>query len=318
VIVTGKGGVGKSTVAAALALIAARRGKRAIVAEVAARADVSRTLAGAAGGAFIERVLDHGVSHISIDPQGALEEYLRDQLPNRALAELLSSSRMFGLFAAATPGMRELLSIGKVWELAQPDRRTPGAEPYDLVILDAPATGHGVAIIEAPRTFADAVSVGPVARQGRIIHAMLSDPSCTGVVAVARPQELAVTETLALRVALRDRMGLGVDAVVVNGMEPDRFGGSDVVALREAIAGAVAVGSPSAPGHAAGPAQASAAASASALRAHGRARAQRNQVARLRRGLGGEPVACLPFVFAASLEAEAVRRLSVELERRLP
>ena len=297
-IVTGKGGVGKSTVAAALALIAARQGKRAIVAEVAARDDVSQTLAGArtGGGAFTERVLDHGVSHISIDPQGALEEYLRDQLPHRALAELLSSSRMFGLFAAATPGMRELLSIGKVWELAQPERRTPGAEPYDLVILDAPATGHGVAVIEAPRTFAEAVSVGPVARQGRIIHAMLSDDTSTGVVAVARPQELAVTETLALREALRTRMGLGFDAVVVNGLEPDRFDAADVTAL--------------------GSAQGSAA--AFALRAHTRARAQRSQLARLRRGLADEPVANLPFLFTPALDASAVERLSADLERRLP
>lgn len=266
---------------------------------MAARDDVSRTLAGSDGdGAFVERVLDHGVSHISIDPQGALEEYLRDQLPHRALAELLSSSKMFGLFAAATPGMRELLSIGKVWELAQPQRRTPGAEPYDLVILDAPATGHGVAIIEAPRTFAEAVSVGPVARQGRIIHAMLSDPTCTGVLAVAQPQELAVTETLALRDALRERMGLPVGAVVVNGIEPDRFDATDVAVLRRAATGA----------HAA----------ATALRAHGRARSQRNQLARLRRGLAGEPIACLPFVFAPALDADAVERLSLELERRLP
>ena len=290
--------MGKSTVAAALAMVAARRGKRAIVAEVAARDDVSRTLAGSAEGAFVERVVDHGVHHISIDPQAALEEYLRDQLPHRALAELLSSSRMFVLFAAATPGMRELLSIGKVWELAQPERRTPGAEPYDLVILDAPATGHGVALIEAPRTFAEAVSAGPVARQGRIIHAMLSDQSSTGVVAVARPQELAVTETLALREALSDRMGLAVDAVVINGMEPDRFAADDVKALR------AAAGAPRA--------------ARSALRAHDRARAQRNQFARLRRGLAGEPLASLPFVFTPALDADAVRRLSVELERRLP
>jgi len=297
-IVTGKGGVGKSTVAAALALIAARQGKRAIVAEVAARDDVSQTLAGtrAGGGAFTERVLDHGVSHISIDPQGALEEYLRDQLPHRAMAELLSSSRMFGLFAAATPGMRELLSIGKVWELAQPERRTPGGEPYDLVILDAPATGHGVAVIEAPRTFAEAVSVGPVARQGRIIHGMLSDDTSTGVVAVARPQELAVTETLALRDALRSRMGLGFDAVVVNGLEPDRFDAADVTALGSARGCAAAF----------------------ALRAHTRAHAQRSQLARLRRGLADEPVANLPFLFTPALDASAVQRLSADLERRLP
>ena len=83
-----------------------------------------------------------------------MEEYLADQLPVRALADLLVSSRAFTYLAAATPGMRELLTAGKVWELAQDRRRTPGAQPYDLVVVDAPATGHGVAVLAAPRTFA--------------------------------------------------------------------------------------------------------------------------------------------------------------------
>ncbi len=90
-----------------------------------------------------------------------MEEYLLDQLPVRPLAERLASSRTFGYLAAATPGLSELLAMGKVWELAQPQRRTPGSEPYDLVIVDAHATGHGVALLQAPRTFAAAASVGP-------------------------------------------------------------------------------------------------------------------------------------------------------------
>src|SRR3954451_840039 len=95
VVVTGKGGVGKSTVAAALALAAARDGRRVIVAEVAARDDVSRALAADGGGVFVERAVGDGLHHISIDPESALEEYLRDQLP-RGVAEVLASSRMFG------------------------------------------------------------------------------------------------------------------------------------------------------------------------------------------------------------------------------
>ena len=183
VVVTGKGGVGKSTVAAALGLAAARRGLRTIIAEVARRDDVSRVLGGTG---VHEDELAPGLHHISIDPEEAMEEYLVDQLPTRALADVLLSSRGFSYFAAATPGLRELLTVGKVWELAQEDRRTPGAAPYDLVILDAPATGHGVAVLSAPRTFADAALMGRIARQGRIIDAMLSDPAQTGVVAVAR------------------------------------------------------------------------------------------------------------------------------------
>src|SRR3954454_2698329 len=134
-VVTGKGGVGKSTVAAALGMAAAARGLRTIVAEVAARDDISRALAGGGGAVptFVETELGAGLHHISIDPESALEEYVKDQLP-RGVADVLAASRMFSSPVAATPGLRELLTVGKVWELAQPGRRTPGAHPYDLVI----------------------------------------------------------------------------------------------------------------------------------------------------------------------------------------
>src|SRR3954454_4177918 len=112
IVVTGKGGVGKSTVAAALGVAAAARGLRTIVAEVAARDDVSRALAGSSSGVFVERAVGDGLHHISIDPESALEEYLRAQL-RRGVAELVGSSRMFGYLAAATPGFRELLTVGK-------------------------------------------------------------------------------------------------------------------------------------------------------------------------------------------------------------
>jgi len=266
-VVTGKGGVGKSTVAAALGLLAARDGRRVVVAEVARRSDVAGRF-GVPTGSFAEVELAPGLFHVSVDPQLALEEYLRDQLP-AALAELLAASRMFALLAAATPGFRELLTVGKLWELAQPDRRTPGAEPFDLVVVDAPATGHGVAVLSAPRTFADAARGGPIARQGRLIHGTLSDPALTGVVAVARAEELAVAETVALQRALRERLAVELDAVVVNALEPDRFAPREGARL-EAHAGLPGV--------------------AVALAAHRRAGRQRAQLARLRRGTGLRPV----------------------------
>jgi anion-transporting ArsA/GET3 family ATPase len=293
-VVTGKGGVGKSTVAAALGLAAAGRGLRTIVAEVAARDDVSRALAGGEAGAdegFVERAVADGLHHISIDPESALEEYLRDQLP-RGLSDVLASSRMFSYLAAATPGLRELLTVGKVWELAQTDRRTPGSDPYDLVILDAPATGHGVAVLTAPSAFAEAARVGPVARQGRTIHAMLSDPQRTGIVAVARPEEMPVNETLGLRDTLRDALGQPLAAVVVNGMLPQRFSAAQAATLAEA-----------APEPA-----------IRAARAHaGRARAHRAQLARLRRGLPDVPVRTLPFLFTPAVGPDETARLAREL-----
>jgi anion-transporting ArsA/GET3 family ATPase len=287
VVVTGKGGVGKTTVAAALGLVAARRGMRTIVAEVQRRDDVSRALGGEG---IQEEELAPGLHHVSIDPELAMELYLTDQLP-AALAEVLASSRTFSYLAAATPGMRELLTVGKVWELAQEDRRTPGAEPYDLVVLDAPATGHGVAVLSAPRTFAQVARMGRIARQGRTIDAMVSDPARTGVVAVARPEEMPVNETLALQDALRDEVGLDVGLVLANGMLPRRFSAADARALDAAD------DSPEV---------------RAARHAHARAAAQRSQLERLRRGARAR-VATLPFVF----DGDRLARLARELERVL-
>ena len=208
-VVTGKGGVGKSTVAAALGLAAAARGRRTIVAEVAARDDVTRALGRR------RRRRDRrarrsapALHHISIDPESALEEYLARPAAARRWPTCWRLSRMFAYLAAATPGLRELLTVGKVWELAQPDRRTPGAQPYDLVILDAPATGHGVAVLDrAAGRSPSAARMGPSRARARIIHEMLADPEQTAIVAVATAEEMPVNETLALRDALRDELG---------------------------------------------------------------------------------------------------------------
>jgi len=276
-------------VAGALGLVAAGRGLRTIVAEVARRDDVSRALGGEG---MHEEELAPGLHHLSIDPEHAMELYLADQLPP-ALADLLASSRAFSYLAAATPGMRELLTVGKVWELAQDDRRAPGAEPYDLVVLDAPATGHGVAVLSAPRTFAQTARVGRIARQGRTIDAMVSDPERTGVVAVARPEEMPVNETLALQDALREEVGLEVGLVVCNAMLAQRFAAADVRALASAPDGPEV---------------------RAARHAQARAQAQRSQLQRLRRGARA-PVATLPFLLDE--DGQKLARLARELERAL-
>jgi anion-transporting ArsA/GET3 family ATPase len=266
-------------VAAAIGAMAAARGRRVVVAEVHRRADVEHA------------VLAAGADHVSIDPQEAMEEYLADQLP-RPLAELLKSSRSFAYLAAATPGMTELLTAGKLWELAQDERRTPGAEPYDLVVADAPATGHGLALLQAPRTFAGAAKVGPIARQGAIIDAMLSDPAQTAVVAVTTAEEMPVNETLTLCGGLRESMGYDPALVVVNGVRPDRFTNAEVETLAAAGDAHPAL--------------------AAALSLHATAREQRAQAARLRRRLA-QGVASVSLPFEA--HGPDVVRLARRLER---
>jgi len=292
-VVTGKGGVGKSTVAAALGLAASRRGLRTIVVEVSAREDISRALAANTTGVYTELAVSNGLHHISIDPQRAMEEYLRERLPMGVLAALLSRSRLFTALTAATPGMRELLTIGKVWELAQSERRTPGAKPYDLVVLDAPATGQGLAMLQAPRTFASVARVGPVANQGRAVASFLADPLRTAVLAVSTAEEMPVSETLQLRSQLREELGRDLVLVVVNAVVPHRFTDGHRRALRAAP--------PSPAQHA-------------ALFLANWARYQRAQIARLQRGLQGVALVKLPFMFQSALDPAALELLSRELE----
>jgi hypothetical protein len=300
--VAGKGGVGRTTVAASLGLLAARRGKRTIVVEVAKQERVSRSFRHAGAG-YAETELAPNLYGISIDPDKSLEEFLVDQVGSKRLAGLLFNNRIFEYFAAATPGMRELVTIAKVWELALLERRRRGDAPYDLVILDGPPTGQGLGMLKTPQTFADVARVGPIRRKALMIDGFLRDPAQTGVVAVALPEEMPVNETLEFRTKLRDQMGYDVGLVVMNAMLPERFGGEDAAAIEAVNGGA---GDPTV-----------AAALRTALSQHHRSRAQRAQLRRLRKGRDGAPVLTLPFLFDTDLDIDDWEGLSGELERRL-
>ena len=308
--VTGKGGVGKSTVAIALGLLAARRGLRTIVAELASQERMQGLFlddvppSGAAdrlkkAPPFREMKLAPGLFTISIDPQQAMEEYLR--VKAGAFGQVLGSSRLFQAFAMATPGMRELLSIGKVWELAQLNRRTRGGLPYDLVIVDAPATGHGVGLLRTPRTFAEIARVGPIAHQGRTIADTIADPEFTGVIAVATPEEMPVNETMTLADELA-RDALLLDLVIVNALYPARFEAEEISELHDALT------------------RTRSALARSALRAalseHARAATQREQRDRLRDRVDGRLVE-LPYLFADHVGLPELEALSGALEAAL-
>jgi anion-transporting ArsA/GET3 family ATPase len=298
VFVTGKGGVGRSTVATALGLLAARRGLRTIVAELAGQERVQRAFERPVG-QFKEAELAPGLFTISIDPQRAMEEYLR--LKAGPLGSALGSSRLFQTFAMATPGMRELLSVGKLWELAQPRRRTSGSEPYDLVVVDAPATGHGVGMLRTPRTFAEIARVGPIAQLGEAIAATLQDPAQTALVAVCTLEEMAVNETLALEREAQ-ASGLRLAAAIVNARYPQRFAAAEAQQLAELAAD-------SAPPTARGALRA-------ALSAHARTQAQGAQAARLARDLRA-PLLELPYLFAEHLGRGELEQLADALEQAL-
>ena len=298
IFVTGKGGVGKSTVATALGLLAARRGLRTIVAELASQNRIRQTFEHE-GDTFEEVKLAERLYTISIDPQYAMEEYLK--VKTGAVGQALGSSRLFGAFAMATPGMRELLSVGKAWELAQHERRTSGADAYDLVIVDSPAAGHGVGVLRTPRTFAEIARVGPIAHQGRRIAATIADHDFTAVVAVATAEEMPVNETIWLRdQLLADELRL--DAVIVNARYPARFSVADTEQLRAARGRA---GSPLA-----------GAALGAALSEQARSAAQEEQLRRLHDGLG-MPLIELPYLFAEQIGPHQLELLADALDAGL-
>jgi anion-transporting ArsA/GET3 family ATPase len=299
VIVTGKGGVGRTTVAAALGLAAAREGKRVMVAEVAQQERMSRAFR-REGVGYSETELAENFYAMSVDPQRALDEYLGQQIPG-PLSGALLHNRIFEYFVAAAPGVRELTTVGKVWELAQLDRKYGSGARYDLVILDAPASGHGLALLRAPRTFGEIARVGPIRRRADGIDEFLRDPERTGVVSVALPQEMPVNETIEFREKLHDEMGMETDAIVVNQLLPERFTADDFERI-ESVNG----------GHGSDEV-------ASALRAalseHRRAKSQRAQLRRLKKEAGD--VTTLPFIWEPELTLDDLNGLADELEKKL-
>jgi anion-transporting ArsA/GET3 family ATPase len=295
--ITGKGGVGKTTLSAALGLVAAERGLRTIVVELGDQARLPAMFGVTAPQTGAETMLGRGLWSISIDPDQALLEWLQ-QLGGRVSGRVLASSSTFQYFAAAAPGAKELISMVKIWELTQGRRWQRRAGGYDLVVIDAPATGHALGLLHSPQTFGAIARVGPIAGQSQRVRELLQDPARSGYVAVALPTDMAVTETIELEEGLQSRIGRTLDAVLLNGILPSRFSAAELESV-EALNGS----------------EIGRSAAIAARAAHDRARFQHNQLARLRRR--SFEVLGVPFLFAPEVALPAIERIAAQLGRRL-
>jgi anion-transporting ArsA/GET3 family ATPase len=217
--VTGKGGVGKSTVAAALALLGSQHGRRTLACEVDAKGDLADFFETSRPG-FEARRLAPDLWHMAMDTEASLREYLHLQLHLPSMARLGPLARVFDFVATAAPGVREILTVGKIgWEVKE--------NHYDLVVVDAAATGHIVGQLTAPQAINDLVHVGQIREQTGWLADLLADRATTGLVIVTTPEEMPVNETIELVNRVRDDTRVDVAAVVVNRVLPELFSGVD-------------------------------------------------------------------------------------------
>jgi len=229
-IVTGKGGTGKSTVAAALALAASRTGRTTCLVEVEGRQTMSR-LFSTQPWDFTEREFRPGLHGLSIDPEASLAEYLDLFYGAKRISKLVVGSTAVEFATTAAPGIKDVLLIGKVKEMER-RRRPDGRFTYDLIVLDAPPTGRIVNFLKAPEATTEIVNVGPIRQQAQTVVDMLTDAQRTHVHLVALYEELPVTETVDGAAALR-RLGVALGPVIVNRVLPERFDEAAAKALSD-------------------------------------------------------------------------------------
>lgn len=214
----GKGGVGKTTVAAAFSLAAAQQGKKTLLIEIGDNNRAARllNLAPQEQAESTLREVSSTLSLLSTNGSVALEEYLSLIIPVKRLVRMLVESRPYQYFVAAAPGLKELLTIGKIWYEERKRDAATQQPRWDLLVVDLPATGHGLQYLNMPCAARDTFREGLVHREAERITAWLQDPEKTAVNLVATAEELPVSETLEAHQQLTEKLQLPLGALFVN------------------------------------------------------------------------------------------------------
>ena len=304
VFVTGKGGVGKTTVASALALFASQRGKKVLICEVDARGDVAGFYEAPPTG-FVEKEILPNLFAMTMDTEASLREYLKLHLRIPVVGRIGPLAKAFDFVATAAPGVREILTVGKpVYEVRE--------RHYDLVVVDAPASGHVIGLLAAPQAINNLVKVGLIRSQTDWLLEILSDHRTTGLVAVCTPEEMPVNETVELAARVKDETTVQLSAVVVNRVLPELFGRQE-----ERVFDALVAPEPSAKldelaGGDAGPLL-DGARLAVTMR-----RTRSTHLDRLRQGIDGSvPLLYLPYLFTRSHGLRTTRQVAASLGEEL-
>jgi anion-transporting ArsA/GET3 family ATPase len=217
-IVTGKGGVGKSAIAAALGLLLRDRGRRTLLLEVDPRESLHNWLAVPPSGGEVLAV-SPGLYLQHLEPRHEMDDLVREHLRLGPLVRRVLASPVYSHFADGAPGLKELAVLGHAHRLVR-GPRIKGAPGLDIVVLDAPASGHGVSLLTAPSLAASVIRQGPFGRMAGYLAELVADERRCGIVVVTLAEEMPVQEALELQESLVARLGRPADLLVVNGLYP--------------------------------------------------------------------------------------------------
>ena len=225
--------------AAAAAMLAADRGRRVLLVDVDGKGDLATLFEHAPVG-FSPVQVHPGVLAMSMDTEASLQEYLRLNLRVPVLGRLGPLARVLDFVATAAPGVKEILTVGKIcWELRE---SLEGRADWDLIVVDAAATGHVISQLDAPEAIQELVAVGPIRNQTGWLTELLSDPALTALNVVTSPEEMPVNETIELVARAREELNVPLGVVIVNRVLPELFTHADdevFEALRAPAAAAV-------------------------------------------------------------------------------
>ncbi len=293
--VTGKGGVGKTVAAATIALLAFRHRKRVLVVELSPSGRMRELLGGPEVGTEPVEILPR-LEAVRIDPRQALEEFLDGLLRIRALTQRLLRSSSFSILTAAAPGIEEFLVLSKIAGFERERTGFKRRPRYDLIVVDAQATGHSLPFLSTARTVMEMLPTSSIGKMAGEVGTLLADASRTAVVLVTIPEEMAVNETIELAASLRQGRAVALGPLIANAVWSERFTAEEAAWLGSAAGRdpLVAVG-----------------------RYHlEKARRANEQLERLREELRTEPIR-LPFVLTRELDRPHLRRLVSTLDGAL-